>query len=556
MVMRFTKAAVLTGISLLAATALAADVRTVVKRNQIEVGESFHVEFISNEKETNAPDFSPLKKDFRVLGNNQKSTQSVINGVVKIAKKWTVELSPKRAGRLKIPALKFGNVKSREAFVQVKKAKPAAPGKAEDIFIEMTAQPLSPYVQAQVQVITRLYTIKNLRGSISDITAENDAIIKKVGDAKNYKKIHRGRNYSVHENRYFVYPQNSGTVKIKPPQLDAQYTERGRRYTVRKSTAPATLNVRPAPASFTGVAWLPAERIHLSEAWSEDLSSLQAGTPLVRTIAIRGRGISSAQLPEIKQNEVDNLRLYPEQATLKDNTGNTLASERIQKFVLIPSQGGQYKLPEIRIPWWNTKTDKTEYATLPARTLSVEEAAAGLIITPEPVIELQPPPAVDTDDSNLWVWVSAFMLLGWIATIALVWKQRGIVAANAADAADNRRKEEKQAANLRRCRRQLEKACTNDDPLATRNTMLHWAKLMWPDRDTKSLGQLALLVKDATLVEEIKRLDEALYSEHNDWSGNELWVALQAYSEAAKEQTDSPSASKKSGGLVALHKLK
>ncbi len=556
MVMRVAQA-VLIGISLLAVTAMAADVRTVVKRNQIEIGESFQVEFVSNKKDTGAPDFSPLNKDFRVLGRNQKSTQSIINGVVKIEKKWIVELSPKRAGRLKIPALNFGNAKSREAFVRVKKAKPAAPGKAEDIFMEMTAQPLSPYVQAQVLVITRLYTIKSLRGSISDIAAESDAIIKKVGDAKNYRKAHRGRNYNIHENRYFVYPQNSGAVKIKPPQLDAQYTERGRRYTVRKSAAPVTLNVRPAPASFTGVAWLPAERIRLSETWSEDLASLQAGAPLVRTIAIKGRGISSAQLPEIKQDEVDNLRLYPEQATLKDNTGNTLDSERIQKFVLIPSQAGQYRLPEIRIPWWNTKTDKTEYATLPARTLSVEEAAAGLIITPEPVVaSQQAAPVGDSDDSNLWAWVSALMLLGWSATGALVWKQRGIVAAHAAAATDNRRKEEKQAANLRRCRRQLEKACANDDRLATRNTMLRWAKLMWPDRDTKSLGQLALLADDAALVEEIRRLDEALYSEHSDWSGKEMWTALQACSETAKERPAGRFARKKSGGLAALHKLK
>ncbi|MEY3881599.1 MAG: hypothetical protein RIQ94_2395, partial [Pseudomonadota bacterium] len=88
----------------------------------------------------------------------------------------------------------------------------------------------------------------------------------------------------------------------------------------------------------------------------------------------------------------------------------------------IPSKTGDYQLPAIKIPWFNTKTNKMETATIPETTITVAAGASTpTVATPEatkpqqettPIIQ-----APSESPTTNWLWVSLFLALGWLITL-------------------------------------------------------------------------------------------------------------------------------------------
>ncbi len=62
------------------------------------------------------------------------------------------------------------------------------------------------------------------------------------------------------------------------------------------------LTVQPAvapPPALAGAAWLPAQRVTLTEQWSEPGDELAVGIPRTRTIVVEAVGLLETQLPEV-----------------------------------------------------------------------------------------------------------------------------------------------------------------------------------------------------------------------------------------------------------------
>ena len=69
---------------------------------------------------------------------------------------------------------------------------------------------------------------------------------------------------------------------------------------------------------------------------------------------------------------IPELRFYPDQESIEQSElADGLQGQRIQSEALVARSGGNWTLPEIRIPWWNTETDTLQFAVLPARSVSV-----------------------------------------------------------------------------------------------------------------------------------------------------------------------------------------
>ena len=119
-----------------------------------------------------------------------------------------------------------------------------------------------------------------------------------------------------------------------------------------------TLNVKPAPTSFTGKNWLAAEKLELNQEWSGDIQQMKVGEPLTRTLTLQGVGTTVGQLPELSAIKTDaNLKAYPDQPVLNEQKlADGITASRQEKIALIPSTAGKHVLPAIEIPWFNTKT--------------------------------------------------------------------------------------------------------------------------------------------------------------------------------------------------------
>ena len=397
--------AIATVLALLPGFSGAADITVHTDRNPAVLQESFQLIFEATGGVDDDPDFSPLEKDFQVLSTSTSTSMNIVNTQITRTKQWRLTLMPVNAGNLVIPAISFGRDKSPQTSLTVIQAGNAAPGRdSPDIFIDAEAVPVSAYVQSEVIYTVKLYravATSNETLSEPDV-GQGSAIIELLDADRSYDTFVQGRRYAVFERSYAIYPQVSGNLLIGPARFQGQLSAAspfsldpfgpGGRTVVRQSEA-VELQVDPVPAAYRGGHWLPAKDIKLTEKWSKDPLDLLPNEPVTRTITLAAQGLTASQLPEIQELLPDGFRQYPDQPELENQkTAEGITGVRQQKNAIIPARPGEYTLPEISLPWWDTETQVLEYAVLPERRVQVAAAA------PDAAIDapLFPVPDIDT----------------------------------------------------------------------------------------------------------------------------------------------------------------
>lgn len=79
----------------------------------------------------------------------------------------------------------------------------------------------------------------------------------------------------------------------------------------------------------------------------------------------------------------------------------------------------------------------------------------------------------------------------------------------------------------------------NNDPVATKNSLLAWANRYWPEQRINNFHQLKAMVND-DLKQELDKLNACLYSKQRlDWNGQDFIRSFQAqsFSQQADRQT-------------------
>ena len=517
-----------------------AAVSVEVDRAPVIADQAFRLIFESAEKIDAEPDFSPLNESFTLLGNNRQTSVNIVNGRLSRAQKWVLTLITDKTGTLTIPSIAFGNIKSEARRIEVvAEARPA--GKGDDIFIEVEVDEPNPYVQAQV-----VYTLKLLRAAeVSDASlteptvADGRALINKLGEDKNYEIRRNNRAYRVTERRYAVFPQASGPLKIEPVLFKGQsgggffsldpFAPRPEPIVIR--SAPVALAVRPIPAGFSGDRWLPAARLNIQEQWSTDPALLKQGEAATRALTLEAGGLAASQLPAPADALPDSFKTYPDQPEFEEASDRLgLVGTRREKMAVIPLAAGEFILPAIRIPWWNTGTDQPEVAELTARRVKVQAAApapARPQDDPAPAGRAEAAPGAAESGAGAgayWPLISAALLILWLGTLGLWW--RGRRAATGAIAA--KPPEPPGPASIKR-------ACMKNDAPGARDALLYWAGAKWPDKAIKNLAALGAR-GDAEFQDKISALNRHLYG--NDgakWDGPAFYrvFAAQSFTETA-----------------------
>ena len=219
---------------------------------------------------------------------------------------WAVGLEPKHAGRITIATLALGSARTSPIVLTVLAQPAGAQGKpGDDVFLEVTAEPLAPYVQQQVRYTVKLYFAFNLTdGNIGEPQADG-VVAQRLGQDKSYLATVGDRRYHVMERHYALTPEKSGTLNLpalvfRGNALDAAdptgFFSRPR--TIGARSDAVQLDVKPKPASWTGDPWLPAESVLLKDD-SEMPGEIHVGDPVTRTIRLQAQGLGFEQLPEL-----------------------------------------------------------------------------------------------------------------------------------------------------------------------------------------------------------------------------------------------------------------
>ncbi|MDZ7825574.1 MAG: BatD family protein [Gammaproteobacteria bacterium] len=371
----------------LAALPARAEFSATVDRREVNANDVVVLELrLDDQVFIDEPDFSGLEQDFRILGAPMRSSQLVIRGRERSSvTTWKLTLEPRREGTLQIPAIEYEGERTRPISIRVTEPSPEERARMErTVFLESQVSRDEVRVQEQLLYRVRLHYAADavLFGDLPEPPEIEDAVLQPLGEARPSVEVRDGIRYNVIEQRYAIVPQASGTLRIPPEHFTGaiRMADRGqtRRKNLRIESDGHEVRVRPRPASWPDdVPWLPARDLTLSENWDRTPPRLRAGEPAGRTIELSARGVTASTLPEIRVGEEDGFRLYPDPPRLDEGmAAGRFVATRIQSMTLIPEQAGTLRLPEIRVPWWDTQNDEMRVAVLPGRRLEVRAGNA------------------------------------------------------------------------------------------------------------------------------------------------------------------------------------
>ncbi len=549
--------------------AYAAKISAFVDRTDIRVNESFTMTFESDGSVDDDPDFKPLQVYFDILNQSQGSNMTIINGKVTRKSSWKLSLMAKRAGQFTIPEIEFGRDRSSAISITVAADTVNAPTKDSNLILEAEVSNKSVYVQSQIIYTLRLFRAVNLQNaSLSEPRLNDaDALVINLGEDKNYQTTRKNKRYLVTERRYSIFPQQSGKMVIAPVVFTGQIVSRSQSFfspnpsnvkTKRLYTKEIALEVKPIPAIYKHTHWLPARDLQVSEQWSKE-TEFNVGDPITRTITIKAFDLTASTLPEITLDDINGIKQYPDQPIKKDQAkGSGITGTRQEKIALIPTQAGDYQLPEIVIPWWNTKSNRVEIARLPARKITVtgESVPLSSLETNTPThdvngdsktistVEVNKSTQTSTTNS-LWFIVSIALLIVWLLTL-LVW-----FLSRRPKKIKTKKDNEDIHINLRKARSNLKSACNSADADLCKKALLDWAHCIWPTERLNNIGQICQRV-NPTLAEQIDRLNKALYdSTDSNWQPDSLYEILVSFERDNNQQTSE----NKNNALPSLYKV-
>ena len=150
-------------------------------------------------------------------------------------------------------------------------------------------------------------------------------------------------------------------------------------------------------------------------------------------------------------------------------------------------------------------------------------------------------PLMDSRSVPIWwrlaVAVAAVLVLGWLATALLWWRQRR---RSVPESEPEPRSLSSKPDKPHEALRSLKRACRANDAGASKIALLQLAKNRWQQQPPASLGAIANLV-NSTLADAIDELNRALYGRETfDWDGGRLLREAERWLESEPLSTDSP----------------
>lgn len=387
-------------------------VTATIDKNPVMLDEAIVLTVVAEgDAERDAFDSSVLLSDFVVGRTSVGSQTSIVNFSTRQTTTWSTTLFPRSVGKFTIPAFTIEGKSSAPITVNVIPVQQGSDAPARDYYVATEVNQSNVYLQQQLRYTVKLYLASQIeRGSLQAPELEN-AQIQQLGEDKQYTELVNGKRYQVIERNFAILPQQSGDFTIRGPVFSGEVIAANtnqrfgffnRTQAINRVGPDVEISVKPIPQDID-YHWLPSDFVQLDENWQTD--EFVVGEPVTRTLTLTAVGVVEEQLPEIAQIYPPAFKLYPDQpGSATAERDNRLIVQRTESVALIPTKPGEFIIPEVKVPWFNTNTGKTEFATLPTRTITVAPAAnmgnTPTAATPQAQV---PPPAIQpvTSDQGL-----------------------------------------------------------------------------------------------------------------------------------------------------------
>lgn len=516
-------------------------ISAIVDKNPAVVNESLILTVVADDDiNRNALDTSTLLGDFIVGRTSVSSQTSMVNFDTTRSTTWTTVLIPRRPGELIIPAFNIDGIKTQVIAIKALAADKLTASHQQELFITTQVSASDLYVQQQITLTVKLHFAAELkRGSLTEPSLTGANILQ-IGKDKESEDIINGKRYRIIERVYAISPQQSGDVVLKSPIFSGEIimpSARRSNFLSFAETKPVSiigddiaLTVKAIPTQISG-AWLPSELLALHQEWQPIASQFKVGEPITRTITLTAAGLSKEQLPEITMEVPQGLKVYPDQEELHTGLNNErLVSQKVGNFAIVASQAGEYQLPEITIPWWNTVTNKAEIAKIPGQKIIILPNADIALTTVQqpPSVNLESPKQqrmvetviIQKDNFLQWLFLALWLLtlLAWYITAKRPFKIKQTSSAT--------------NGKVNNAHLDILAACKQNNGKLALASLLPWAQSQASVNNQSdaltTLDSIHEYFSDKALSDAIVELQQSYYGKSpSQWSGNNLLDAIQ-----------------------------
>lgn len=502
--------------------ALNAQLSLQVEPTTVIVGQSIRLMLTADSASQGEPDFSVLHKDFTIIGSDNSTSYSIINGQTSSIRQWLLVLKPKHTGQITIPPLTLAKEQTAATSIEVTQSSvldssPSTPDTQQDVMLKAEISNKTPYVNEEIIYTVKLYNRLQLLNPSYQAPIAADALIIPLGQSRSYQAIEQGYTYFVEEQHYAIFPQKSGALTITPPEFNALvYNGLSSQVSIKAPMLPITVKAAPK-----GQAWLPAQNVLLRDSWDNHKRSLMQGSTIIRKVTIETVGLPAQLLRPLSFDGNSSFSVYANKPVEKNTLREThVVGTRTITLTYLFNKAGNITIPAMKLAWFNTVTGKPEIATLPALTFDIK-AASPTPLPDKPVIQKATPVAVKSSlftQTNSTVWVAVFFAIAWLITVILWWKPWRFLYKKGS------------AFYLK----QLHTACFTNDPKLAEQALLQWASCQWPTHAILNLASISHLISDEALARDINQLAAVLYrSGKHYWQGRALWQSMMLFRASA-----------------------
>ncbi|WP_261844361.1 BatD family protein [Aliamphritea ceti] len=511
---------------------LAASLEAKVDRNRIALGDSLTLTVVAEGSVDGEPDFGLLEPFFDVINRAVGRNTSIVNGDITRTVKWRLILNPRQKGTLVIPAFELDGIRSEAITIEVTEPPPLTDS-TDDLRVELHLDKSEVFENEQLIVTRRLLYGIAVGGLEMQPFELPDAQIIELGDNQ-YETTRDGRRFGVYEVAYAVFPRKVGVLDILAQSLEIQVGRRNllnnrSAQKVRLEMGAETVKVKARPAGFTQADWLVANKLDLSEGWSQLPEQIRLGESLTRTITLATVGAAPEQLPTLELADITGVNIYSEPLqNTEDNTSRGVIHARQRSLAIVPVQEGQIEIPELVVKWWNSTENREELARLPARSIEVLPALAGSAsatpaATVQPTAPLQNNVAQQQNEVQIvyqqsplaaWlIWANLAWALLLVVLAILLIKQRQQIRRLLAATATDSKSDHKLRAAIKDSFSTVQQALAGQELVAVHRAVKHWGDGCYRQGQLPVGGITGLKsVADGELKEQLRLLERVLFA--------------------------------------------
>ncbi len=321
------------------------------------------------------------------------------------------------------------------------------------------------------------------------------------------KEEKNGIEYNTWRYDFAFYPQRPGIHTIPPIGIRSSLPLGDGTYQSFTTSTAEFKHTSKTPKGAEGLsAFISTAKFDATETWDPEDAKPRVGDAISRTISRSADDVLGLGFPPLGLMKIDGVGIYPESPEIKDQAyRGDISGERIEKVVYTFDREGQVTIPGHVIPWFDLGDQQMKTIRFPARIFEVAPNAA-LLNNAE---------TVQSSSAASIPWGTLFCIVAGVLALAF------LVHRHVSPALMSRRA--RIEASEPTAFKGLMNVCRNGDAKAVSTALRAWLRCLGVP-----LEKLLFYADDPILSEQIRRLNECLYSASSEdsWNPNTCAEAL------------------------------